>query len=380
MLEVERDYIARNSTPGFPWMELGRSNKILLDDPELSALLVSEALGRIRLMLEYGEDLFSFAAEELVKRGLCDPIRVFVKTEPHKMAKIKAGKLRIISGVSIVDQLIDKMLFSSQNNLEISLWQQTPSKPGIGLDDEGLQAMASWFRERLTDRSLISTDISGWDWSVQGWELDADLKCRTILGDAEGSFWHLLARARVFCIKRKTFVLPDSSLVSQHWEGVQCSGWYNTSSTNSRMRVLVRAVAYLDSCDRRGVGVDVSEVAKCVAMGDDCVESCLTDDVYEIIGEYGHTIKERTEFKTLEGVEFCSHSWYADGLAQPTTWVKTLYRFVQQPDDPIQLLDWMFQLYSDMRNVREGSRIEKIEKSIAAKLKAAKDGKRGAEK
>lgn len=359
-------------------MELGRSNKILLDDPMLSSLLVDEALSRIRRIFEYGESLFSFAAEELVERGLCDPIRVFVKTEPHKMAKVRAGKLRLISGVSIVDQLIDKMLFSSQNNLEISLWEVVPSKPGIGLNDEGLQAMSRWFKSRLEERKLVSTDISGWDWSVQAWELDADLECRTRLCDGKGSFWHLLARARVFCIKRKTFVLPDSSLVAQHCEGVQCSGWYNTSSTNSRMRVLVRAVAYYDFCSRAMEKDDPNEISKCVAMGDDCVESLLADDVYKIIGEYGHTIKERTEFETLEGVEFCSHSWYSDGLAQPTTWPKTLYRFVQQPNDPIQLLDWMFQLHADFRNIRDGSVKAKIEKSIAAKLRAAKDGNQSA--
>jgi hypothetical protein len=372
-LRVVLTGIANNSTPGFPWMEIGRSNRLLKEDPVVFELLVSEAALRIRRMLERGRDLFALEAKDLVKEGLCDPIRVFVKTEPHKRSKIEQGKFRLISGVSIVDQMIDKLMFRCQNNLEIAMWEQVPSKPGIGLDDEGLQEMAQWFRKKLEKRPLVSTDISGWDWSVQEWELWADLDCRVKLCDGQESLWEFIARSRVYCVSRKTLVLPDGSLISQHWPGVQASGWYNTSSTNSRMRVLVRAVAYSEWCEKTGKEFEPEEVSACVAMGDDCVESLLDDEVYDLIGEYGHIIKEKTEFSTLEGVEFCSHRWYSDGLARPTSWVKTLFRFAQHPDDPIQLLDWTIQLRGDMRNVREDHDKAQIEKCIAAKLNAAKD-------
>jgi len=337
-------------------------------------MIENEVLSRIALMIQQGSGVFLMTSEQLVREGICDPIKTFIKMEPHKISKLRDGKYRIISGVSVVDQIIDRLLFGPQNELEISQWDKTPSKPGIGLDDEGLRTMAEWFNNCLASgRKLLASDISGWDWSVQEWELYCDLRCREKLSNAEGSIWSHLARCRVFCISRKTFVLPDSSLISQRNPGIQASGWYNTSSTNSRMRVAARAAAYAIYCQRHGVQPDMDEVSVCVAMGDDCVEGALDGEVYQILCELGHTVKDIAEFDTLNGVEFCSHRWYADGLARPVNWVKTLFRFAQHPTDPVQLHDWIIQLQGDFRHLR-GEGEEQIREVIADKLGSANNG------
>lgn len=40
----------------------------------------------------------------------CDPIKVFVKQEPHKRKKLDEGRLRLISSVSLIDTIIDRIL------------------------------------------------------------------------------------------------------------------------------------------------------------------------------------------------------------------------------------------------------------------------------
>lgn len=46
----------------------------------------------------------------LVEGPVCDPINLFVKQEPHKEKKVKAGAWRLIHGVSIVDQMVAVVL------------------------------------------------------------------------------------------------------------------------------------------------------------------------------------------------------------------------------------------------------------------------------
>lgn len=369
------DQIPRNSTPGFPWCVVASVNKKIMDVEVTRKQFESEALDRIERILRVGvERMSTMTAEELISAGLCDPIKAFIKDEPHARRKVLSGKFRIISGVSVLDQVIDRVLFACQNKLEIMLWDEIPSKPGIGLNDEGLRKMATWFSSVLAKGGkLVSTDVSGWDWSVKAWLLYADYLCRVKLCNGEGSVWAYLARARVLCISRKMFVFPDSTLSSQRIDGIQASGSYNTSSTNSRMRGFLRAVAYVIDCLRRGVEVDEAEFGRFVAMGDDCVEGELAASAYELISEMGFLLKDLAFFEQLEGVEFCSHRWYSDGLARPVNWGKTLFRFAQQPNNPIELPGLIDQLEGDFRNLR-GLGSEDIQEVIAYKLKCAKDG------
>nr|UHS71535.1 MAG: putative RNA-dependent RNA polymerase [Barnaviridae sp.] len=361
-------------------------NKEILDSPSLRAALQGDVENRLKELIRCGKEVICQSSNaELVAGGLCDPIRLFIKQEPHKKNKVAIGKLRLISGVSIVDQIIDRMLHSCQNKLEIQLWETHPSKPGIGLDDEGLQSMARQFKEmfKKSPEGLRSTDISGWDWSVQDWEIMEDYRYRELLCGGQNTLWSYLAWARAYIICRKVYVLSDSSLISPTIPGIQASGSYNTSSTNSRMRVIARAVAYelwaSTSTDATAIRARPdwgnyydSILSNVVAMGDDCVEGKLPEPVYSKLAELGHNVKDVSDFTTVKGVEFCSHRWFEDGLAVPINWDKTLFKFTQQPDDPNQLPGLVEQLLGDTRNIRDPQISSAIQEAIAAKLQAAK--------
>jgi len=319
---------------------------------------------RLDDVLKLGEEIFTMTPSELVARNVCSPIRLFIKDEPHKLKKIESGKLRLISGVGIDDQIIDRMVYSVQNNSEIDEWSTIPSKPGIGLDDTGLRLMTSTFTRmfessRSDGRSgrLQSTDISGWDWSVQGWEIELDAEVRRRLADApRGSLFDFLTRYRAYCISHKVFCLPDGTLVAQTGSGIQASGWYCTSSTNSRMRVAARLAAMLMSSAYKYTHKE-DELMNVVAMGDDAVEEQLdgaAQEQYEILG---HCIKDVSVADAVEDLEFCSHRWLRSGLACPTTAVKTLFRYFSHPIDSTNYLDWYSQLRNDLRNLPESDHI-----------------------
>lgn len=340
-------------------------------------MVIRSAYNKILDFLRIGSAAIgSVGSSELVDTGLASPVRVFVKQEPHKISKLEAGRYRLISGLGLDDQLIDRALFGAQNQKEIALWESCPSKPGIGLNDDGLRKMASKFEEMLEVGKLVSTDVSGWDWSVQEWELLADLECRRLLnGCSVNSAWYSLARARYHCVANKVYVLPDGSVYSQSHAGVMASGWYNTSSTNSRMRIIARAIAYAIYCERNNVEYQPDLVTQVCAMGDDAVE-VYVGDLTAILEELGHIIKDVTEFNGLQGVEFCSHRWFDDGLASPVNLVKTLFKFFNHPQLSPQLPDWCSQLLYECRNLREESEQDMLRVARAFVDEAKSHGKK----
>jgi len=267
------------------------------------------------------EDLRELSSTELVQRGYCDPVRLFVKNEPHSSEKARAKRWRIISSVSIIDQLVERVLFRSQNQLEISLWDAIPSKPGLGLDTPE-QIAQTW--DYVRDRSylgVIESDVSGWDWSVQGWELEAEAEMRVRLTQfsdgRSGDVFSRLVRNRFRCIAFKVLYLSDGRMIAQKVAGVMPSGSYITGSSNSRIRVLAANL----------VGAPWA-----MAMGDDCVEGSSVDTKlrYSMLGHPLKDVKTRSQ-----GFEFCSHHFVDRQTAIPVNWGKTLYRLFSRPYDEL---------------------------------------------
>lgn len=293
--------------------------------------------------VRHGESVFRMTPFELVRAGIRYPVRLFIKDEPHKLSKIRSGKLRLISGVALVDQVKERLLGSLQNNAEIDNWVTCSSKPGIGLDDESLLAMAGVFRDMLTRGPVVSMDVSGWDWSVHSWELFADAERRRRLAGAEkGSLFDFLLRVQAYCVSRSVFVLPNGDMVEQLDDGVQLSGSYWTSSTNSAMRCIATLVA------RQMAGHPVGPT-DIVAMGDDSVERFM-EGVKENLEKLGHRIKDVSVGHKLSDIEFCSHAWLETGLAIPVTAYKTLYRYFSHPPTSASYLDWYAQLLWVLRH------------------------------
>lgn len=327
-----------HSSPGVPYVKLARKNSELFASECHRGLVFSAVAQRVRLILRHSrQELSAMTAGDLVRAGLVDPIKVFIKSEPHKIAKIESGKLRIISNVSIVDQLVERVLCSYQNKREISRWKDCPSKPGMGLHDQGLQELyAEVCQAYDTLGELAETDISGWDWSVKDWLLSLDAEIRSELYHAapDCALSHLLW-FRGYAVARKVFCLSDGTLFEQKLPGIQASGSYNTSSTNSRMRIIL---AYLIGCQWA------------IAMGDDDVEDFVPGAV-ERYRELGFTVKDYKILRRRGWFDFCSTSFQGSWAGYPSQWLRTVYRYLSHSAaSHVVNPQYRAQLVDDLRN------------------------------
>nr|AAA66950.1 p96 protein [Southern bean mosaic virus] len=288
--ERNRRKSTRKSSPGVPPLPPRlNQQRPPLRHLELVALCVTERL----FLLSEAEDLLDESPVDLVRRGLCDPVRLFVKQEPHASRKVREGRFRLISSVSLVDQLVERMLFGPQNQLEIAEWEHIPSKPGMGLSlRQQAKSLFDDLRVKHSRCPAAEADISGFDWSVQDWELWADVEMIIVLG----GFGHKLAKAarnRFSCFMNSVFQLSDGTLIEQQLPGIMKRSL--DLLTNSRIRCLM---------------AELIGSPWCIAMGDDSVEGWVdgAKDKYM-------RLDTRADYKpcatTISGrlyeVEFCSH-------------------------------------------------------------------------
>jgi len=300
--------VSKDSSPGMPFMALGcvDNASVLAKHPEQLKEAVWE-----RLMLHAFGKGEGQNAVNLVLGGYTDPVRVFVKNEPHPEIKIKQGRLRLISSVSLVDQLVERVLMTQQNKAEIENWHKIPSKPGLGLDDDGLRRI--WEYVKPWTGVKFEADISGWDFGLQLWEMLWEADVRAELAGMVGTIYHKALRSRVWCEANTLFMLSNGSLIAQTKPGKRCSGSYNTSAGNSRCRV--------------GLGYIVGST-QIMAMGDDSVEEGVAGarEQYEAMG---HIVKLFAESK--DGFEFCSTRIFereGQVVGEPVNWSRTFFRLL----------------------------------------------------
>ncbi|GGX38781.1 hypothetical protein GCM10010297_68780 [Streptomyces malachitofuscus] len=300
---------------GVPYVGYGLpTHRGWVEDPKLLPVLSRLVFDRLQKMSEASFE--SMTAEELVQAGLCDPIRLFVKGEPHKQAKLDEGRYRLIMSVSLVDQLVARVLFQAQNKREIALWRAIPSKPGFGLSTDGqtqefLNLLANQMSTTAEDvvarwrEYLVPTDCSGFDWSVADWMLHDEMEVRNRLTMQNNALTRRLRACWLRCISNSVLCLSDGTLLAQRVAGVQKSGSYNTSSSNSRIRVM---------------GAYHCGASWAMAMGDDALESVDTDlSVYKQLG---------FKVEVSGELEFCSHIFLSPTLAIPVNRAKMLYKLI----------------------------------------------------
>lgn len=298
-----------------PWATLGTTVGEMVENIGGTQALVEIVLDRILKLLAWDG---SGSPVEWVKEGLVDPIRVFVKNENHTEKKQRDKAWRLISSISIVDGIIERVLYGEQNRAEIELWKILPVCPGMGLDDDSIgvlnQRMAAW---ETAGATLFTSDVSGFDWSVTDEMLRADTEVRIRLSGAspDGPFAKLL-RNRQKLSAQAVFILSDGRTFTQLSPGIMKSGSQITASANSKIRwMLAELVA-----DRLGYFMH-----GCLAMGDDCVEAHMhlegprvsEQDVVATYRRYGVVLTDVCRRSLKDGVEFCSHSFNGD-KASPT--------------------------------------------------------------
>lgn len=319
--DICRTSLKRDASPGVPLAAIATTNAELVDNH--LAMLVDLAYDRL-MLLASDIDLSAATAVDLVDLGVVDPVRLFVKQEPHKASKIREKRFRLISSVSVVDQVVERLLFGPQNNLEIDNWHQIPSKPGMGLSlDKQARLLYSDVSLKHQKRPAVCADISGFDWSVQEWEFEAEMYMRMkLMGPSLKGNPRLenAVRNRFLAFSLSVFQLSDGTLIAQVEPGIMKSGSYLTSSMNSRTRCLM---------------AELIGSPWCIAMGDDSVEG-FVEGAVEKYAALGHFCKDYQTCPVgyegeLLSFDFCSH-YISQDSAYLVTWPRTLFRFLSAKD------------------------------------------------
>lgn len=265
------------SSPGYPYMRSYPSNKIFFSATEDGVIPDSR--------LEY---VWSVVQTQINNR-ISDPIRTFIKQDPHKVSKIESERYRIISSVSIIDQLIDSMLFGECNDEITRNWPLLPSKVGWTPLKGG--------HRHIPKKGMSASDKSAWDWVAPPWALELCYTIRESLCLNINDLWKDLASWRYKeLFYNPIFILSNGLLLKQLVPGIMKSGCFNTITDNSIMQVLL----HIRVCLELGIPIGVI-----LAMGDDVLQQLIDrlQEYYDRLGQYC-VLKATSEFSEFAGFLF----------------------------------------------------------------------------
>ncbi|APG75955.1 hypothetical protein 3 [Hubei sobemo-like virus 13] len=190
-----------------------------------------------------------------------DPLKVFVKQEPHKVEKLKDDRLRLIMSVSLVDALVDRILFMRLANQVIKKHTLTNILIGWSPLGGGYRLI-----DALFPGETISIDKKAWDWSVPYWLLEAVKGVIKRLAVDAPQWWHDAVDTRFSCLfGDPEFVFPDGTRGRQEQPGIMKSGCYLTILINSIAQLVLHEMAKVSL----GLGDEVEPV---VVLGDDSLQ------------------------------------------------------------------------------------------------------------
>lgn len=243
-----------------------------------------------------------------------DPIKVFIKPGPHKSSKLSEGRLRLISAVSLVDTMVDRVLFTWLMEAALKTVGTTPSMIGW------VPIRGSWraFRAMYPGPNLC-VDKSAWDWTVQGWLVDALEKVIGELALDAPKWWLDSVRSRFWLLfEGPTFQFLDGSTAQQPGKGIMKSGCYLTILCNTLGQVLIHAIA------ARRAGVEpLSSAPK--ALGDDTIQRAKDfKDIPEYVRQL-ETLGCKAKVSIRDDVEFAGFE-IDDTRCVPAYYKKHLFK------------------------------------------------------
>lgn len=263
-----------NSSPGFPLNRRYPNNGGLFG-----------VNGRGMPSIERLQDVWEMVQQRL-SGGEPDPIYLFIKPEPHKISKL--NRKRLISSVSVVDAIIDHMLFDEFNDAVVLASCFGPIKAGWTPFKGGWKIFPS---------EGVSIDKTAWDWTMALWQcyLCLEIRKKTCLNLSEQ--WVSLAerRYRQLFIDY-TFVLPSGTEVKLNKSGVMKSGSVVTLVDNSLAQLIMHYRVAIS------MGIDPGWIW---AMGDDTRQS-TPPNLKEYLDRLGQfcVVKECTESPEFAGFRF----------------------------------------------------------------------------
>ncbi|APG75828.1 hypothetical protein 2 [Hubei sobemo-like virus 9] len=296
-----------DSTPGnCQFKSLGSTNKDIFKyeagicDPERVAMVRCAVKSRLdRLIAGYLE---------------ADTINVFVKPEPHTTAKLTEGRLRLISAVSLVDTMIDRVLFGWVQRKALTVVGRTPCLCGWSPMVGGWRYIYGRFR----NQPVLCLDKSSWDWTVQEHVVIFWKRFLSELAVGHRNWWTIAASARFEVLfKLASFQFKDGTVVQQEGTGIMKSGCLLTLILNSVGQ------SYLHYLSMLRIGRNPLQHQP-ICVGDDTVQTSF-EDIREYVYEMEKLGAVVKGVKIRNWVEFCGFA-FAKETCVPAYWQKHLFK------------------------------------------------------
>lgn len=222
---------------------------------------------RVRMVKEVVRHRF----DQLLKgEKQADPIKVFIKNEPHKVEKLKEERYRLISAVSLTDTIIDRILFGWLQRKALAVVGSTPCLCGWTPLQGGWRYLRAWAK----GMKVLSLDKRAFDWTVQAFMRYLWEEFLIGLGVNAADWWVRLVRIRMTLLfEEAVFQFPDGEQVRQDSPGIMKSGCFLTLLLNSVAQSMLHYLAQL----RLGKRPTANQPK---VVGDDTIQRTF-DDVHD---------------------------------------------------------------------------------------------------
>jgi len=264
-------------------------------------------------------------AAALVDLGIVDPVLVGFKSEPRAIKDGQRKVPRLVSQVSVVTNMIQRLIFGD-NQLEEQKYDNLPT--ATKLDITTPEITARMYADFKVNGPLSTSDVEGWEYSVDSrtryenccklaWSMKlADDNMRPLLGK-EKHLWALWGL--YYCLVHRVVQTQEGELLIPP-PGQESSGELGTFNENSFNRSHLSNKVSLDA----GLG----PVRYTKSAGDDNLDS--NPDLREKYQIRGFKITDYA-FQ-VEDFEFCSTQYSAAGCYQQNI-KKYVYQFMQDNKD-----------------------------------------------
>lgn len=253
---------------------------------------------------------------------VADDIQTFIKQEPHKLKKLEEGRLRLISAVSFVDTMVDRILFGWLTRVAYSVPGRTPCMVGWSPVGGGWKLIGNKFAGKTT----LCLDKEAWDWTVPGYLVDMWREVIQELAIGAAPWWRDAVNARFkLLFEDAVFQFADGTRVFQAVKGIQKSGCLLTILLNSLGQSLLHYLANIR------IGKEPTDNQPLV-IGDDTLQLYFDEapQYIQALKDLGVRIKGGNPQSFVEFAGFA----YANGACWPAYYQKHLFNMAHSDSLP----------------------------------------------
>lgn len=264
-----------------------------------------------------------------------DDLKVFIKQEPHKLSKIESGRYRLISAVSLIDTMVDRILFGWLARKMLSTVGKTPCLVGWSPVKGGWRDV----QRRYANRPVVCLDKSAWDWTVQGYMVDLWVDFLTNLPVDPPEWWVDMVKLRFeILFNDPWFQFEDGTRVQQGTRGIMKSGCFLTILLNSVSQSMLHYLANIRCGKPPGLNQPHT-------IGDDTVQDSFEwlEEYVEAISSLGATVKGA---KVQHWVEFAGFA-YDGKTCWPAYWQKHLFNMAHTENLESTIESYQYLYYNE---------------------------------